>query len=358
MDFIQVDHCPVCGSTDRVLTPEGMARFKKDQGFHYLKHAAQLMELSVAQLVDVINVFQCNNCHSYYCDPWLSPEIASYVFTQGAPDHIAGWGNFEHWVSSTVPNKGGQDNLKLFQCLEKKIGAISSYAELGCPFQGFLLLYRTQEQNVATRIQQFSEAIQRQTDVRWSRMMRWYYLASQCANKLIVGYHRMRAFKELIKSQHKSHSSIVATTIPKQRFLLTQDTARGWGNNCVRYGGSCRYYASKVLGANVLPFAEIIENANTQEKPFPVDLLGIFNSLDHMNDPVGVLRKGLKIARHIIIVTHHAAHAGKQHQYAFDEKFAQWLNHNLSDVVVEDISNSVIESDHRSNNYILISQKA
>ena len=119
MGLIGVSRCPVCGGVERVAAADGMARFKKDLGFHYLKHAAASLEITVEQLVDTARVFQCVNCHTYYCDPWISQVVASQVFTAGAPDHIAGWGNFEHWISSSNLNSVERANLALYR---QKIG--------------------------------------------------------------------------------------------------------------------------------------------------------------------------------------------------------------------------------------------
>jgi|CXWL01.1.fsa_nt_gi hypothetical protein len=358
MGLIAVNNCPVCGSSQRITATDGMARFKKDIGFHYLKHAAARLDVTVEQLVDTAKVFQCSSCHTFYCDPWISPVVASQVFTAGAPDHIAGWGNFEHWISSSNLNSVELANLALYRQIEKKIGRLSSYAEFGCPFQGFLLLFKAREEDPAGRMKLFAQAMRREPDVRWTKMTRLHHAATQWANRLVMGYHHIRAFKETLRAGKNSISPEGNVgSLPASRFLLTQDTTRAWGNNCVRYGGSCRYYAGQVLNADVLPFEEAAkEVARGDRERF--DLLGMFNSLDHTSDPVGVIRNGLTMARHIVVATHHASYAGKQHQYAFDERFPQWLSAMLENAVVEDITDVVIGSGKRSVNYLFISSEA
>lgn len=358
MGLIGVIRCPVCGGVERVGAVDGMARFKKDVGFHYLKHAAAALEITVEQLVDTAKVFQCLNCHTFYCDPWVSQEVASRVFTSGAPDHIAGWGNFEHWISSSNLNSVERANLKLYRLIEKKIGRLSSYAEFGCPFQGFLLLFKAREETPVERMELFAKAMRREPDMRWTKLTKLHHAATRWANSLVMGYHRLRAIKESLRSgqanvvDHEKEGSL-----PASRFLLTQDTTRAWGNNCVRYGASCRYYAGEVLNADVLPFDEAAKEVacGVRER---FDLLGIFNSLDHTSDPVKVIRRGLAMARHIVVATHHASYAGKQHQYAFDERFPQWLSAVLENAVVEDITDAVIGSGKRSVNYLFISSEA
>lgn len=358
MGLIRVIDCPVCGGIERVAAPDGMARLKKDVGYHYLKHAAAALEITVEQLVDTARVFQCLNCHTFYCDPWVSQVVASRVFTSGAPDHIAGWGNFEHWISSSNLNSVERANLTLYRLVEKKVGRLSSYAEFGCPFQGFLLLFKAREETPVARMRLFKKAMRREPDMRWTKMTKLHHAATRWANSLVMGYHRLRAIKESLRSGRDSvFDPEKGGSLPENRFLLTQDTTRAWGNNCVRYGASCRYYAGEVLNADVLPFEEAAQEVACGDRE-RFDLLGIFNSLDHTSDPVKVIRKGLTMARHIVVATHHASYAGKQHQYAFDERFPQWLSTVLENAVVEDLTDAVIGHGKRSVNYLFISSDA
>ncbi len=277
------------------------------------------------------------------------------MFTKAAPDHIAGWGNFEHWLSSNNLNSVQQANLKLYRILENKIGTVSSYAEFGCPFQCLLMLFKAHEETPAGRLTLFAKAMQREPDVRWTKVTQLHQRATRWANWLVMGYHRIRAIKESIwggKTASVTDTSV--SSLPAVRLLLTQDTNRAWGNNCVRYGGSCRYFAGQVLGADGLPFNETVDQAVREERA-TVDLLGIFNSLDYTSDPLAVIRNGLKLARHIVIATHHASYAGKQHQYAFGENFPQLLTTMLDGAVVEDSTDIMIDHGRRSIFYILIS---
>ena len=52
------------------------------------------------------------------------------------------------------------------------------------------------------------------------------------------------------------------------------------------------------------------------------DLLGMFNILDHTDGPMRAIQDGLVLARHVIIVTHHAAVAEKQHLFEFHELYS------------------------------------
>jgi hypothetical protein len=351
--FRKFHFCPICGGLERVSEPSGMAFYKADAGYHYLKHAANYLNITVQQLISHAHVYRCITCDTFYCDPWLESEDASFIFTVGASDHIAGWGTFENWLSSGNLSRGQSNVKKLHNFLCQRIGRISTYAELACPFQGLLLFYKGQEVQPIDRIKLFKKAIFKKADVRWVKVAQLHHYLSSIANSAAVVYLRIRSIKEYF--YRKSCDSKIAD-LPTVRYLLTEDTSRGWGSNCVRYNGSCRYYAAETLSVNVLPLVEMAARVSSKSSS-RIDLLGIFNSLDHVNFPILTIQNGLKLANNIIIVTHHARHAGKQHQFAFGEKFPDWLRTYLDDVNVEDITSSIEESGPRDNNYILISRR-
>ena len=339
--------CPVCRGTQRELVPDGQGLFKTDTGLHYLKHAARRLGLETGDLVAQAKVYRCATCRTGYLDPWLSSQTASYVFTEATPDHIAGWAMFEQWLGSTRPNDVQELSGRLWDLVAKR-GPVGSYAEFGCPFQGFLLHFVGAETRPSERIGAFSAAMRREPDARWTASARIHHAASRAANALVVAYHRLRALRD---SWRGGAPAPAPGPFPKRRYLLTQDTIRAWSNNCVRYGGSCRYFSARVLDAASIPFwGDAME-------PASLDLIGIFNALDHVDDPVAVLRRALVLSRRVVVRTHHAAMAGKQHQYAFDESFPAWLAAALPEAAVEDLTAEMLGSGRRDDNYLLLSRR-
>lgn len=140
--------------------------------------------------------------------------------------------------------------------------------------------------------------------------------------------------------------------LPTRRCFLTEDSSLGWGSNCVRYGASCSYFTQRVLAADVLPLAAATANSSSR-----FDLIGIFNYLDHTISPTAVVRECLELAPNLLVVTHRASQAGRQHLFAFGDDFAKWISQCISDAVVTDLSacNRGLSSDYL---YILISKKS
>ena len=147
---------------------------------------------------------------------------------------------------------------------------------------------------------------------------------------------------------------VPVVTLPRHRYLLTQENTNGWGNNCVRYGASCRYFAHTMCDANVIPINELIHQNGSQR----FDLIGIFNTLDHTMFPLDVLNKTLELSDHVLVKTHASTLAGKQHLYSFGDDFVAWLNRSLDGISAVDLNSEVDAEDIHSYNYILLSRNA
>jgi hypothetical protein len=328
--------------------PDGAGLFKNDTGLHYLKHAARRAGVAVDALVAAAKVQRCAACGSGYLDPWLSPETASFVFVEATPDHIAGWALFERWLGSASPSDTESANARLWAEISRRAGRVESYAEFGCPFQGLLLHFAGAEKDLSRRAADFAAALDREPDARWTGATRLHRALGRVADAAAVAYHRARGLRSRLRGESVPAS---AAPPPPRRYLLTQDTVRAWGGDCTRYGHSCRYFGAKTLGATVLPFsADGLPEGS-------LDLLGVFNFLDHTGDPLAVLRRGLALARRVAVVTHHASMAGKQHLYAFGEDFPLWLRRVLPEAEVEDLTAALNAPGRRDNNYILLTRR-
>ena len=352
--LVSVPECPVCNSgiRNRVDKDKGIL----DGGNMYLKFIADKVGMSIGELSEEIKIYQCGECKSFWCDPWFDDSSSSQIFTQGSPDHPASWSSFEQWLckpdhASTLANK------RLYKILENRIGIISRYAEYGCPFNGFFLFFRGLEVNQHSRINIFSKAMKRSTDPRWSRMMRIHNKLNSLISRLTIGYFKLSLFKE----RGDITSPIFdKENIPVERVLFTKGGVKSWGNNCVRYGGSCQYFSSKVLNTDIIPFDRGLNSIRKNTHP-KYNLLGIFNMLDHTDEPLNIVRDSLVLAENVLIVSHTPNMSGRQHLFAFDNSFSKYLATILDDkFIVSDLTESVYEGNpdayYKHHNYILISR--
>ena len=336
-----IDRCPVCGSVNRDADPGGMAAKKEDKGYHYIKYGASKLGISVKDFVRTAKVYRCRECRTRYCDPWFAPEVASSIFTTGAPDHMAGWAEYETWLSGSRLTPVQKRNRRIAEIVESRLGDVSTYAEYGCPFQGLLLHYTGIQNLPPDRISRMVSAMKKERDLRRPRVARWVMEAMQISRFIAFIYHWCRYMKE---SWISRLASSVGVNPPKKMWLLTKDSSTFWSNNCVRYGNSCRYFAAKSFNVSVLPLEELTVK---------VDLVGLFNVLDHTSEPLEVLKALFLRARAVLVVTHTAEQAGKQHLYAFADDFYVWLQSSLG-VTCEDLTAEISGSDMQDYNCTLI----
>src|SRR3990170_1976914 len=116
MGLMRTQQCPVCGGTEREP-----AHAMSKSGVQYLQRAADRLGVSVGDLIERAQVFKCVTCRSYFCDPWLSPEFASWLFCAATPDHIVGWEEFEFWVR----NRKGRfelHNQRVYAAVTRRTG--------------------------------------------------------------------------------------------------------------------------------------------------------------------------------------------------------------------------------------------
>jgi hypothetical protein len=333
--LVSVKNCPVCQGNNREEAVTGGINSKT--GLLYLQHASGRLGQTVEELLEKILVYQCNDCQSYWCDPWLDDLSSSQIFIKGSPDHIAAWLNFDRWLSRPDSNTTLIATASLYKILKERIGFIGSYAEYGCPFFGFLLLFRSVEINQSERINIFANSSIRSSDKRHNLAWRIYNNLSKLSLAATTAYHKLRL---LLHGGNRISRDLKLEEVPKKKFFLPNQSTICWGANCVRYGNTCTYFASTVLNADTIFLKEKVDHAK-------FDLLGIFNILDHTNDPMKVITNGLRLANNIIIATHQSDTAGKQHLFAFHKSFPDYLSRALGDrFFVDDISNLVSKDNY------------
>lgn len=340
----KIKFCPVCGSKDRILS-YGMSveQGKNLQGRYYLIHIAKMLGKSVENFASDIKIHQCLNCKTYFCDPWIEKSVAKKIFNNYSADHLFAWANFESWLHRYSPQQLLLHNL--FELIEKKIGKVEKYAEFGCPFQGFLLHFRGYELTPKARLKTFLNALLKVKDKRWSPMVLIYNYVTNFAGFVYVSLLSFRGFLVYLLGRSKK---IGGGMSPANRYLIGKETSIGWGGNCVRFGGTCKYFADTVLSAQNISFDELSE---LNENAF--DLIGCFNIIDHHLDPLSVIKKHLKVSRNVLLVTHKPIYAGKQHLFALGDEFVDYLKKSLPGIKVDNL-NLTMKSFDPYNNYILL----
>jgi hypothetical protein len=317
--------CPVCGSTERSALPP-------EEEFHnrYTNAMAAYAGIPADQLLAKIDVYRCTDCTTEYCDPWVTREFAAEIYGVVMGQHRFGWWMFDQWANNL--NEFSTSRMKqevIWKYLLKHAGKINSYAEVNCPFAGFMTYFDRMNGPLAederARISDFIIAMRE-------------------------AYHESQAFGGWPKKLDRPAPPALA---PGNRYVIREPSSYFWGNNCVHQNTSCHAMAMMLFGVQTTSFAEIADQA------IELDVIGLFQALDHFVDPMTVLEKALDAARVVIVVGHGLNNSiHKQHQFQFGGEFLEYLGkagYSVLDMPEAEIAETV--GDKYNSRAFLISKK-
>jgi hypothetical protein len=311
--------CVVCGSPERTPYP---LSFQSDR---YVRAAARSVGVAEKTFFDSLEGQKCKSCGALYFDPWLSARFQKELYENLYPQHNVGWDTF--W--STVRNPEGVSlDADGYEMIREKIPSLRTYAELGCPFAGFLPYLSLKEYRFRSKkfwdypgTYAVDTPIGKHPRIKGNRIN-----LERVGRSIAQSFNRsqlMRVFtlKRLIKRSlirlkmvHESRSHGVNC------YYIRHDSTILWGKNCKSLGIDCRTAAEKVFGIQILDFEDI------QTEKIRFDLVGIFNSLDHFKNPLRLLRRLFEFTDYVYIEGQHSqAGPGKQHLYFLEEETVRTL---------------------------------
>lgn len=325
--------CPVCHEKANILEID---IFSPDN--FYLEVARTAYRLPVDVFESQLKTFKCRECGSIFCNPWFSRKTSFEVFNLVYPQHNRGWEVLYDWLDG----KEKQSYKALFYQVEQHIGTIASYGELNCPFQGNLLwMGEALLPKVASRRKSFRDL------VAISRVNRLEYWMRKFRG-LVFKINKIR-LKEIAKHFNKAEYNH-DLKIPQRRLLITTESTKFWGQGCFANGISCRALASAMLDIEVAPLWSLTAN----EK---LDCIGVFNVLDHLDNPLETLFKLLEISRFVILVNHAQEQITKQHHFVLRFDFILFLeSKNLKVIDITKEANFHSDEINKEKIILLISQ--
>jgi hypothetical protein len=319
--FVEVSHCPVCGSADGQTLNAPVMDPKPN---FYVQALAAFTNMTVQAIASTIKQYKCRECLSVYLNPYFSPDILSDFHMAISPRHRLGWQNFEKQL---LGQWGDVPKLSaIAKRLEDRHGPLRSYGEYACPFQGYLLA-TVPAQELVARLTNFE--LQRWSDRPGTP------LPIRLVNR--VQRTQARLFRALLTARRASRRVQATQALPSvgtsQRVLLVESSTQRWGLGCSKYG-SCFECGASLLNCKVRFLDELAVDQEGR-----LDLVGCFNSLDHSTSPLRVVETLKKLARVIIVAGHLPDHAGYQHRFAFGtetiERIADRLGLGFEDITTE-----------------------
>ena len=322
------DVCPVCKSPDSENAVMEQV-FDSAGGREYLSPLARSERVDLDELMNAMHTYECNNCNAVYLQPWLSPQARSRVFITGHPIHNRGWRNFQEWLERGAEPSIPGGSQWLIGELQKRLGRFNSYAEFGCPFQGLVLglMPRLSAENYL-HSSPGDTAIHPQDSKRFLPPLAWYQVLNHGLVRLAKFFTRIRGWRDRVRG--RSAWSRRNSNLPSELCFVPLMSTRFWGMNCNMYGASCTAVASRFPGVSVFSHAEL--------RSLPIhhfDAAGLFNILDHQDDPLNLLRDALRVAKVVICVTHDEPFS-RQHHFGLRRSFFAKLSSTIPGCEVEE----------------------
>jgi hypothetical protein len=274
------DVCPVCFSNNIHKISPTTGNIKPNRYTKILDKKYEEQNGNEAYLR--FNLFSCSNCFCSFWNPFYSIDARINLFTKEFNDHGAGWSIF---LRQNYLNNKHNETLEakaLIKVLDKYID-IKNYSEVNCPFLG-LFPYL---QNLGVNANKVMKIMTNNSYAKGGVLLN----ISTKINEKFLSYKFRKSQKKEFKPQLSNLNKIDLITVP---------TTLGWNQSCNRYGLGC----TQVV--NTIPVDFAIKNNR-------YDLIGFFNTFDHIDDPISILKKLLSITKHIIIGNHSADDAGPQH---------------------------------------------
>ena len=331
--------CPVCKAPLAECVPSRES-FEAEGGRAYLESAAELGAINFDDMTKQMSGFHCSHCGAEFLNPWLDIESRNNIFVEGHPVHNAGWRRFiERVERGLLPNLNSNPS-DLVREVEAKVGPIENYAELGCPFQG-LLLHWTSEESV----QAWSKTTSRFTSMRRKQFKRFvpslrvFMMLGLVASNISRFTSQVRYRRDRLRGRWQAPGSL-ASRRPSNLCFVPLHSSRFWGVNCSMFGDSCAATIREVSGAKVLPY-DMFERLGEDRK---FDLIGLFNVLDHQDDPINVLKQCLGRSHAILCTTHNAPYS-QQHHFGLGAGFFKNLPVLLGNCDVLEVGNQAKRSD-------------
>ena len=309
-----VPNCPVCGSAERTYPTNTILHTGPDS---YSLRLSEYLGVTVDELFEGVRQCVCAGCGTVYLDPHMGNELQTLLFQVVSPTHVAGW---TQWEIATRTGRGQPHLRHLAEHLEATFGSCNRYVEVACPFSGMLLA--TVDASALTSWQS-SGAPSARVDSRMTVMARLYAHIERFGLRAIDFLLAIRRRTSRVEVQ----ISGAEHPLSRKRTLALVPSLLRWNLGCQRYGWHCGQVAREVLSCEIAHLEDLDADS--------ADVVGIFNSLDHLPDPLNILRKSLQIAPLVVISGHRPSHTKYQHGFALDFEVLKSIGRRNSFAVSE-----------------------
>lgn len=325
--------CPVCGADSGLSEPDLQA-FDFSQGLAYLSPLIRKEGNHFQASLTGMSPLRCSVCNARYLDPWLSPQGRSQIFITGHPIHNVGWRSFlERAERNLVPDLQ-IDAERLLEILNSETGGLLNYFELGCPFQGLLLHFSKRQhlESYRTGLRTFT-GMSRDDSRRFIPPIRVFMRLAGIARTVAFVTSRLRTIRDKVRHRYLIEPKLSLREFPNlQKYFVPLESTKFWGANCSMFGESCTATAMGALNTTLMTHHQLKELGK-----IPRSCIGLFNVLDHQDNPLQLLRECLNRATAVVVLGHEPP-LGIQHHIGLGSDFFASLPALIDGVTVKTLS--------------------
>ena len=339
--FKIVEACPLCDETAANEYPTAPSNL-------YSEKLAGLLDMSEADLLAVVNNVQCRACGLIYKRRWFPSDILRTLFSRCLPVHPKGWDvvsgrfsvdNFQHEVSEyrqAIERGEGSEIARLHRALKSIIDSIPERGDAerldhmrAAIEAGDINKLLGQRDWLADRM---DKPIPYTRFAGFSSPEIWQYLDQRVGPIRSYGEVGCPLWGQL---KHAAASNVAAT------FVKREET-NYWGSGCRREGLGC---LDALMQGNGIEIRHWNENWTDT-----LDLLGLFQYLDHLEQPDHFIAEATTRADSIAIILDGVGQPpAVQHFTGWPEASIQKLAHRHGFQVHSDFS-----AIHESGNHLYL----
>ena len=336
----KVKSCPVCGAG---ISSSSLVLDHCPGSNRYTSALCEKLGVNESVLLDRLKLFSCANCKADFYNPYLSAEARSILFNQAYPLHNRGWSIFDNYMGfkSDYSEHLIQRN-RILQLLTSVVPVIR-YAEVICPMNGlFPLLFERQERslNFSSGRTAKKRIIAKQLNTFLVRLVGNFSLFGRLFEKMSFYLRKKAVYKEIIfRDLHSSENSFKYI----QKYLIDCPSSMVWRSHCNKWGFHCSAFSQFIL-----PISQVPDVSN-------FDCVGLYNILDHIDQPLEVLKLLLMSSKIVFVDTHLAS--GAQHSFFLTNELFENLPYLIPGLKIRDVSDYVIgrRPRHSDNAFYLMS---
>ena len=195
------------------------------------------------------------------------------------------------------------NRLMILKFMHNRFNSIYSYAEFGCPFMGFLLIFSLLKNKEKSLVSNISNIFLKKNidDTRYHKKLSIFYNLIKYLNIIILKTYN---FFNILKNE-SLFKNFDAKINPQKLYFIKNTTERNWNLGCNIMNINCKNLINMENGINFIELKDLSEK---------IDLIYLDNSIDHTENISKILNKILNNSNNILIQAH-GINDGIQHSF-------------------------------------------